>query len=258
MGKANPGVAPNRVADVHDRIRAFWDTDSKTYDRSPSHATSDPVEAAVWRAVLHRHLPTPGASVLDVGAGTGSLSLLAAEMGYRVTALDLSPGMLERARLKAEERGLDIETVTGPAVEPPEGPFDAVMERHMLWTAPDPSRALEAWRRVAPGGRLVLYEGIWQATTVDRRLRKAAAEAMRALLRIPHEHHSSYDEDLLSALPLAGRMSPRPLIEAVREAGWRRYRLERLRDVEWARLLAAPPVLGWLERVPHFALVAEA
>jgi len=43
--------------DIEGRIRAFWDRDSDTYDRSPSHGASDAVEAAVWRAVLWRHLP---------------------------------------------------------------------------------------------------------------------------------------------------------------------------------------------------------
>ena len=50
-------------------------------------------------------LPEPGSKVLDVGAGTGALSLLAAELGYQVTALDLSPGMLGRAELKAKSAG---------------------------------------------------------------------------------------------------------------------------------------------------------
>ena len=61
------------------------------------------------------------------------------------------------------------------------------------------------------------------------------------------------------SLPLAGRMRPQALIEALAEAGWGRYRIERLRDVEWARRMAAPnALLGLLETVPHFALTAEA
>jgi hypothetical protein len=47
-------------------------------------------------------------------------------------------------------------------------------------------------------------------------------------------------------------------VEAVREAGWRSVRLERLRDVEWARRISSPILLGWLEMVPRFAVVAEA
>jgi len=53
-------------------------------------------------------------------------------------------------------------------------------------------------------------------------------------------------------------MGPAAAIQAVQEGGWRRVRIERLRDVEWARRLAAPDrLLGWIENVPHFALLAE-
>jgi len=50
---------------------------------------------------MRRLLPEPPASVLDVGAGTGFLSLLLAGQGYDVTAVDLSPGMLGQLRGKA-------------------------------------------------------------------------------------------------------------------------------------------------------------
>jgi ubiquinone/menaquinone biosynthesis C-methylase UbiE len=246
------------MAEVHDRLREFWDQDSEVYDRSVSHAIADPVEAAAWRAALARHLPAPGSSVLDVGAGTGSISLLAAGMGYRVTALDLSPGMLSRARAKAEERGLDLEFVVGRATEPPEGPFDAVVERNVLWTAPEPERALAAWRTVAPGGRLVLYEALHGVPGPGGTMRELAAHAVRLVLRVPSHHHAEYDPELRAALPLAGTFSPAPFLRAVAAAGWRRIRLERLRDVEWARRMAGPALLGRLEAVPQFAVLAEA
>jgi len=242
--------------ELHDRLRQFWDLDAEVYDRSRTHAGTDPVEAAVWRAALLRHLPPAPASVLDVGAGTGAISLLLAELGFEVTALDLSPAMLARAEEKAERRGLSIRTVIGPADEPPDGPFDAVVERNMLWTALDPVAALRAWLGVA--GRLVSYEGIFGRAGPVRELRGRASKAVRRLRGVPHDHHSGYEPDLRASLPLAGRMGPATAIQAVVEGGWRRVRLERLRDVEWARRLAAPDrVLGWIEGIPHFALLAE-
>ena len=94
------------VVGASDRIREFWDADASTYDATKSHSISDPLERAAWRQALSEALPLPPASVLDVGAGTGSLSLLAAELGYAVTALDLSPGMLAEAERKANATGL--------------------------------------------------------------------------------------------------------------------------------------------------------
>lgn len=246
------------MTDVHRRIREFWDADSHTYDEAKSHAISDPLEAAAWRQALREALPEPPARVLDAGAGTGALSLLAAELGHEVTALDVSEGMLSRARDKARARGLEdrMTFVAGSAIEPPEGPFDAVMERHVLWTLPDPVYAMERWREVA--GRLVLFEGVWGATDPASRARDAAAEAIRRVLRVPDDHHAPYPEEVLAELPLARLPSPVPLIGAVHEAGWRGVRIKRLRDVEWAAELHERWPLGWLERKPRYALVADA
>ena len=246
------------MTDVHGRIRDFWDADSHTYDEARSHAISDPLEAATWRQALRESLPDGSAKVLDAGAGTGALSLLAAELGHEVTALDLSSGMLARAQDKAKERGLQdrLTFVVGSATEPPEGPFDAVMERHVLWTLPDPVIALERWREVA--ARLVLFEGVWGSTNPAQRARDAGADAVRKLMRVPDDHHAPYPDEVLAELPLARLPSPTPLIDAVHEAGWRAVRIKRLRDVEWAAELHEPWPLGWLERKPRYALAADA
>jgi SAM-dependent methyltransferase len=185
------------------------------------------------------------------------MSVLAAELGHEVTALDLAPAMLAEAERKAADRGVALTIVNAPATEPPEGPFDAVIERHMLWTAPDPVGALRAWRdRLAPGGRVVLLEGIWQAEDPLGWVRERLARAIRSIEGSPHDHHAEYDPEVLASLPLR-RMGPRVLLEAVAEAGYRGARIERLRDVEWARSLANGWLLGPLERRAQFALVAE-
>jgi SAM-dependent methyltransferase len=244
------------MSDIHDTIREWWDRDSRTYDDAKSHAISDPLEAAAWRQVVAEALPDPPARVLDVGAGTGALSLLAAELGHAVTALDLSQGMLEVARRKAAERGLELSFVVGSAMEPPSGGFDAVMERHVLWTMPDPEGALRAWRGVAR--RLVLFEGVWGQGDPASRAKDLVAGRLRRLMRMHDDHHAPYPNDVLRELPLARRSSPAPMIETVHRAGWRAVRIKRLRDVEWAAELHEPWPLGWLERRPRYALVADA
>jgi ubiquinone/menaquinone biosynthesis C-methylase UbiE len=245
------------MTDPRESIRAFWDRDAATYDRSPSHSLSDPQEAAAWKEALRRHLPSPGSRVLDAGAGAGALALLAAELGYRVTALDFSEPMLELARGKAADRGLEIEFVVADVTEPPPGPFDAVIERHVLWTQPDPVAVLAAWRRVTPNGLLVAYEALPGRGTVLQGVREGLAEALKRLGGVPRDHHSSYDPDVLQHLPLARAGSMAPFVEALRAAGWRRWRAERLREIERVRRSAGPPVVAWLEAVPRLALLAE-
>jgi ubiquinone/menaquinone biosynthesis C-methylase UbiE len=246
------------MAEVSDRIREYWDADAATYDATPSHAISDALESAAWRQALRDALPEPPARVLDAGAGTGALSLLAAELGYDVTALDLSAAMLARAQGKASERSLEdrMRFVVGAVGEPPEGPFDAVMERHVLWTVPDPVAALRAWRDVAT--RVVLFEGLWGATDLATRAKDTTAETIRRVMRTASDHHAPYPDEVLRELPLARLPSPTPLIDALHAAGWRGVRIKRLRDVEWAGRRHEPWPLGWLEARARYALAADA
>ena len=134
-----------------DKVRAYWDADAPTYNDSSDHGHGSPAQQAAWNAALHRLLPAPPSRVLDVGAGTGFLSIAVARLGHRVTALDLSSGMLDRLRASATGDGLQVEVVQGGAEAPPPGPFDAVIERHLLWTLPDPGAALAAWRAASSG-----------------------------------------------------------------------------------------------------------
>lgn len=221
-----------------DEIRSYWDEDSSTYDASPLHHPATPASVAAWTAAVARLLPPAPARVLDVGAGTGFLSLTAARLGHRVTALDLSEGMLGRLRESAGREGLEVETVAGPADSPPPGEFDAVMERHLLWTLPDPAGALSAWHEVAGSGTLVLVEGIWGSADPLASLLDDLRSLLGRLRGTPPDHHDEYPESVLGALPLGDGTPPSRLVELVGEAGWRAARLERLRDVEWAERTA--------------------
>ena len=249
------GIPP---ADLTGKVRAWWDADAATYDQSSDHgwAVASPARRAAWNAALHRLLPGRGSRVLDAGAGTGFLSLAAARLGHRVTALDLSGGMLARLREQAERDGLEVEVVQGTAEKPPPGPFDAVIERHLLWTLPDPAAALAAWRGVVPEGRLVLFEGLWGGADPVEALRGQAREGLRRLRGEPDHHHDRYDPSVIEELPLAGGTHPDRVVELVEGAGWGPARLERLRDIEWAELLQRPPAARLLGVTPRFAVVA--
>lgn len=139
-----------------------WDAEAASFDDEPDHGLRDPETRAAWAGRLRSWLPERPADVLDLGCGTGSLSLLAAEQGHRVTGVDSSPAMAERARAKLA--GHDAVVLRGEAAEPPVGErrFDVVLVRHVLWTLPDPGRVLRHWRGLLrPGGRFVLVEGVW-------------------------------------------------------------------------------------------------
>lgn len=56
-----------------------------------------------------------GGPVLDVGCGTGGIVRAIADSGIEVAGLDITPAMLERARMLSDEMGLDIEWIHGDA-----------------------------------------------------------------------------------------------------------------------------------------------
>jgi SAM-dependent methyltransferase len=226
-------------ADVLGEVRGYWDADAETYDHAPDHYPQRPQEVAAWAAVLRRLLPEPPLKVLDMGAGTGFLSLLLASQGYQVTAADLSPGMLARLRAKATVRGLAIQVVEADAEHPPVDDFGAVVERHLMWTLPDPAKALAAWHSVAPTGRLVLVEGTWgtRGASPAELVRQRARQLARSLQPPRHAHHDEYSQRLKSALPHADGLTPDEVVTLVEASSWGkagRARIERLRDVEWA------------------------
>ncbi|MET9527760.1 class I SAM-dependent methyltransferase [Streptomyces coeruleorubidus] len=139
-----------------------WDARAVGFDEEPDHGLRDPEVRRAWAARLRSWLPGRAGDVLDLGCGTGSLSLLASEQGHRVTGVDLSPAMVTLARQKLA--GRDAVFLIGDAAAPPVGEqrFDTVLVRHVLWALPDPGRALRHWAGLLrPGGRLVLVEGVW-------------------------------------------------------------------------------------------------
>ncbi|MEB8339931.1 class I SAM-dependent methyltransferase [Streptomyces endophyticus] len=139
-----------------------WDAAAVGFDEEPDHGLREPEVRAAWAGRLAGWLPEGPSDVLDLGCGTGSLSLLAAERGHRVTGVDSAPGMLELARRKLA--GRDAEFLLGDAAEPPvePGAYDVVLARHVLWVLPGTGAVLRRWvSLLRPGGRLVLVEGVW-------------------------------------------------------------------------------------------------
>jgi 2-polyprenyl-3-methyl-5-hydroxy-6-metoxy-1,4-benzoquinol methylase len=147
-----------------EEVREFWDNEADTFDEEPDHGLRDPVVREAWTELLTDLLPSPPASVLDIGCGTGSLSLVLAKLNYDVTGVDLSEAMIARAKAKTKAAGYSIPFKVMDAYNPDFSPrqFDVIVCRHLLWALPEPALALQRWSKMlVPGGRLVLIEGDW-------------------------------------------------------------------------------------------------
>jgi ubiquinone/menaquinone biosynthesis C-methylase UbiE len=156
-------AAPVQPDPVKQQVAAHWDRRAAHFDTDFGHSIATPAERAAWDRIMD--LVVGGRSALDaldVGCGTGFLSLELAARGHRVTGIDLAPAMLDMARHKAAEAGFDIRFETGDAEQVPfqAGSFDLVISRHVLWTLPHPEAAIDDWIRVLrPGARLVVIDG---------------------------------------------------------------------------------------------------
>lgn len=113
---------------------------------------------AGWRAGLRQRIRGP--SVLEVGVGTGK-NMNYYPSGIRVTGIDLSPRMLERARKRAAAIGLDVDLKEMDAqdLQFPDNSFDTVFATFVFCSVPNPVLGLKELHRVCkPDGRLILLE----------------------------------------------------------------------------------------------------
>src|ERR1700741_2134993 len=89
---------------VKQQVAAHWGRRAAHFDEDFGHSIKTAAERAAWDRMLALVIPpAPGGALdaLDVGSGTGFLSLELATRGHRVTGVDFAPAMLAAARAKA-------------------------------------------------------------------------------------------------------------------------------------------------------------
>lgn len=104
----------------------------------------------------------PGESVLDLGTGTGSIALAAAPLvgaSGRVTAVDISPKMLAKARARAEASSvsnIDFVEGRGESIPAPDQSYHTVLASlSLMYVIDRAAAAREIARILRPGGRFV-------------------------------------------------------------------------------------------------------
>jgi demethylmenaquinone methyltransferase/2-methoxy-6-polyprenyl-1,4-benzoquinol methylase len=136
-------------------VRAMFDRIAPVYDAMNRTMTAGLDRR--WRRITAESVVRSGNEVLDACCGTGDLAIAAARAGGRVTGLDFSERMLERARRKAPE----LEWISGDLLELPfpDASFDAATVGFGVRNVDDLERALRELRRVLRhGGQLGILE----------------------------------------------------------------------------------------------------
>ncbi len=151
--------------DIKTAVSCYWSGRAAEFDRGPSHGVLTQAQHQAWLDLLREVAGPPPLKVLDVGCGTGFLALRMAELGHTAVGIDLSEEMLAEARRKVEGIGLVATFQLGDAEAPSQdgAPYDVILERHVIWTLPQPREALRACQALLkPGGLLILIEGIFE------------------------------------------------------------------------------------------------
>ncbi len=134
--------------------RAGWDAVAPGYDELVT------PRWALGKEVLDLAGLTPDMRFLDVACGSGALALPAARLGARVTAVDLSPVMIDRLRARVREEGLvdvELRVMDGHALDFQAGSFDMAGSQFGVMLFPDLARALREMVRVTrTGGRVFM------------------------------------------------------------------------------------------------------
>lgn len=179
MSKSELGARQERLSEVYrhqgdpDRLAAYYDRWAELYDEDMGRLGY--VNPAMVCGMAGRYIEEREARILDAGAGSGIIGRLLALLGYRnLTAVDLSPGMLERAKaldVYQQLHRMDL----GQPLRFADREFDACVASGVFTVGHAPARALaELARVVRPGGVLIF-------SVTDQAYEETFADRMRAL-----------------------------------------------------------------------------
>jgi ubiquinone/menaquinone biosynthesis C-methylase UbiE len=146
------------LRDKTEQARRRYDRISGIYDRMEA-----PMERGNfkgWRSLIWNDVKGP--RVLEVGVGTGK-NMAYYPKDLEITAIDFSPGMLSKARAKAQQQGVkvDLKLMDAQHLDFPDSTFDTVLATFVFCSVPDPVRGLRELRRVVkPDGKILLLEHV--------------------------------------------------------------------------------------------------
>lgn len=159
-------------------FEAFKEAQQAIWSAGDYHEVSRPIQP-VADLLVERSGATHGQELLDVATGTGNVAVSAAAVGASVTALDLTPALLERARQRALQEDLEITFVEGDAesLPFPDQSFDRVTSCFGVMFAPRQKLAASELVRVSkPGGEVLL--SAWTPQGLNGRMFRAIASYM--------------------------------------------------------------------------------
>ncbi|OPY51755.1 MAG: hypothetical protein A4E49_02157 [Methanosaeta sp. PtaU1.Bin112] len=215
-------------------IAEYWDLRSESYARGVTANGAE--ERRVWKRCLEPFTADCNIrSALDVGTGAGFLSFILIDMGIDAIGMDLSRGMLSQAKEASSHQRFHLELCQADAESLPfrSSSFDMVVSRHLLWTLPDPARALNEWMRILrPGGRILAIDGNWFDPSPKKRLARGISNLLssRSQNRNPIPFQKFY-QPIEKHLPLYQKSEPNRCHALFEASGLKDVAIDRLQEV---------------------------
>lgn len=223
---------------LKDEIRTYWSARAETFDQSAGHGMRSDGEIAAWASLFREHFQGQDVrDVLELASGTGQVTAVLLSMGLQVTAIDLCEPMIAKASTKHRDAiGRRVKFHLGDAENTmmPDGKFDAVVSRHLVWTLLDPETAFADWFRVLkPGGRVVVIDGDWvnAPKSLGARIARGIVKVMNRLDGTTPKYDADAHDSIISRVYFneglrAERLSQ--MLEAAGFVGVRQNSLERV------------------------------
>ena len=205
-----------------------------------------------WKSCLCEELtlhfpdrPLAGLRVLEVGTGPGFFAILLRELGCAVTAIDLTPAMLARAKENAGPLADEIcfMEMNAEALSFADESFDAVISRNLTWNLPHPDRAYAEWTRVLKkGGVLLNFDANWYAYLFNEDAQAAwnrdrmSSAAQGVWDQNVESEGENFDvmEDIARRMPLSGIRRPAWDLEQLSSLGLKAEADERVWQRVWS------------------------
>ncbi len=226
-----------RVDNLLEKIESYWSTRTEGYSEVNEKELKG-MQKKAWLEVLeggfcgkvsmekecNEENPDKKESlkILDIGTGPGFFSMILAEAGYHVTAVDYTPGMLEKAAENAakfigkKKENIEFIRMDAQALEFEDESFDVIVSRNLTWNLPHPEMAYKEWLRVLKkGGRLLNFDANWYGYLYDDKKREAYENDRRNVEKGSlDDHYLCTDIDRMEKIALQV-----PLSET-RRPGW--------------------------------------
>jgi SAM-dependent methyltransferase len=173
-------VQKGQDAGFAQEVNEYWEERAQSYSNGVIGELADgrkdswkaALEEAAGNELVQRAADGGAPRACDLGCGPGFFTILLAEMGFAVDAVDASESMLAKAEENLS-RAMPVGDVEFHASDLlslpfPDSSFDLCVSRNVTWLMRDPRAAYAEWLRVLrPNGKLVAYDANWYRYLVD-------------------------------------------------------------------------------------------